>query len=143
MGLNNSIYSKERRRYVRYKIEGSVILRIKDKTVSSVKVDLVDISFLGIGVDTQEEIKTGVKCQFELRTKLSGKAITGRARIKNVKELTKGNARSFRIGLEFIEVDKDAVQFLINGIQRAVAAEKRKEQKFMKESSGATNWSYF
>ena len=122
------------RRYQRYSAEGSVALEVKKHESCSIAADLIDISFTGMYVCSEKRIEPGSRVKFELASKLISEPITGEGEIKYAKKKEIHSARPFRIGIEFIAVDGDAIEHLINKIQRRIVVEKRKKEAKRKSS---------
>ena len=116
---------QERRKYLRFNIVGSVVLKIGDTTPTIIKAELFNISFDGFSVYTPEKIEIGSDVKFELSTKLWNEIITGEGKIRNMHE-TKRPDGSFRVGIEFGEIDKKAIQHIINNIQAEICSEARR-----------------
>ncbi|MDP8230201.1 MAG: PilZ domain-containing protein [Candidatus Gorgyraea atricola] len=113
------------RRYQRYLVEGSVTLKIKS---CSIAADLKDISFTGMHVCADKEIKPGSKVKFEIVSNLSSVTIAGEGEVKYAKKKATHDAKLFKMGIEFINVNESAIEHLINRIQKAIATEKRKKK---------------
>lgn len=121
---------QERRKYIRYNAEGSVIIKAQDGTSRNIQANLVDISFLGIGLEVGEKISSGTDVEFELTTKLWDKTIIGKGKIKHVQEIKRYDTDILRIGIEFIDVDKETIQCIINRIQEDICAQARRKKTF-------------
>jgi len=124
-----AIYSKDRRKYLRYIIKGGIVLKLEDGTARSVKTDLVNISFTGLSVYAKEEIEPGINVQIELITKLTLAPIIAKGRTKYVTKAKKHDSKGFKIGVEFVDVDKQDIEGVLQGLQRLVALEKRKKEQ--------------
>jgi len=107
----------ELRKYTRLNAEGTVILRPKNDTSRSIKADLVDISFYGMGVYTQEILEADTDVKLELIAKLYNEPIIMEGRIKYAKEIKRQDKNVFRIGIEFISTEKKDIQYLMAHIQ--------------------------
>ena len=121
---------QERRKYIRYNAEGSVIIKAQEGTSRNIQANLVDISFLGIGLEVGEKISSGTDVEFELTTKLWDKTIIGKGKIKHVQEIKRYDTDILRIGIEFIDVDKETIQCIINRIQEDICAQARRKKTF-------------
>jgi hypothetical protein len=123
---------QERRRYLRFKHQAHAIVTLKDGTAPSVNVDLVDIGIMGMGVLTQQTVAVGSTVTFELVTKLWGKPIIGEGTVIYVTPMQHYGTGFFRIGVDFLSVDKDAVQSIINQMQADLCAQVRKSPQMPK-----------
>lgn len=125
-----NLFMQDQRKYIRFNAEGSVILKSEDGKSCSIKADLADINLTGIGVYAQEELDTGINVKLELITKLSEEPIVGEGKVKYVREIKRNNTIVFRIGIEFTNIDKNAVQNIITRIQEEICARARKAKIF-------------
>lgn len=107
----------EQRKFVRYPTEGKAILKAKQDLSRSISGDLVDISILGIGVYALEKFEPGLEVNFIVMGKFSEKPILGGGRIKYALALKKEEKTFYRMGVEFITVDKEIIQKIIICIQ--------------------------
>jgi len=113
------------RRYQRYLAEGIVTLKVKSCTMTA---DLKDISFTGMHVCAEKSIEPGSRVEFEIVSSLSSASIAGEGEIKYAKKKEIHSAKLFKMGIEFINIDENAIEHFINRIQRAIAIEKRKNK---------------
>ena len=118
---------QERRRYIRFIDAASVILKSEYGSPSSIKADLVDISISGMGMLAQENIEVGTKVAFEIITKLWDSPITGEGKIIYVKQIQKQDKNIFRVGVDFIKIEKETVKCIINVIQKKFCERGRKK----------------
>ena len=116
---------QERRKYLRFNTAGSVVLKTGDETPAIIKTELLNISFDGFSVYTSEKIEIGSDVSFELSIKLWNEVIIGEGKIRYMHE-TKRPDGSFRVGIEFGEIDKKAIQHIINNIQAEICSEARR-----------------
>jgi len=114
----------EQREHVRYSIEGSANIKPEDGTAQAINTELIDICYKGIGVRANEKIETGACVGFKLIIKQFDKPIVGTGRVKYSKEYGAG---IFRMGIEFINIDKETIGFVISHIHRKSSAGARKK----------------
>ncbi len=93
----------------------------------SIKADLIDISSVGIGVVTQESIEIGTNVAFELMTKLWNAPIIGEGKIIYIKEIQKEDKKVFRVGIDFVKVEKESIRCIINLLQKEICFKARKK----------------
>lgn len=117
---------QERRKYVRFKAEGNAIITPEDGSARTFKADLYNISFEGFSIETQEKIGQGTNIKFALSLNLWEEPVPGAGRIKYIHEI-KIPRELFRIGIEFIEVDRSVIQYVVSRIQAEICAEARKK----------------
>jgi len=117
---------QERRKYLRFNTAGSVVLKTGGATPAIIKAELFNISFDGFSIYTPEKIEIGSDVSFELSIKLWNEIIIGEGKIKYMHE-TKRPDGSFRVGIEFSDIDKKAIQNIINHIQAEICSEVRRK----------------
>ncbi len=118
---------EERRQYTRFNDKGNVILRLEYDVSRGIKADLVDISSLGMGVVTQENIEIGTKVAFELMTELWDAPVTGEGKVIYIKETEKEGKKVFRIGIDFVKVEEESIRCIINLLQKDICFKARKK----------------
>jgi len=119
---------ESQREYTRFTIKGSVIFKPKGNLPHSINADLFDLSFKGISVYSPEKIEIDTEVDFELTVKLFDRPIIGRGRIRYVKAAKINNTDVFKMGIEFIGIEKEAILSIINNLQRGIAISIRKKQ---------------
>ena len=118
---------EERRAYLRFNEEANLVLKPNDGTSRAIKAELVDISFIGIGVYVKEEMKMGTEVKIELITKLWDAPIVGEGNIKYVNGAKMLDRNTFRMGIEFNCIDKKAIQYILNSIQKDICEKARRK----------------
>ena len=103
-------------------------LKPEDGTSRSIRTDLIDISFIGIGVYAEEKIEVGTDVSIELISRFWGEPIIGKGKIRYTREVKKHERNVFRIGVEFTDINKEAVRSIMNRIQADICAEAKKGQ---------------
>ncbi len=118
---------QERRKFIRYDIEASMALKMDDDPHRIIKGDLTNIGFRGMSAQLTERIPEGIIVSFELTTKLYDKSIIGKGKIMYIKEVKWHDVNIFRIGIEFVHIDNDAIKYIIARLQENICAEARKK----------------
>jgi hypothetical protein len=121
---------QERRKYIRYDIDGSAVLKIDGQMLGTIKGELVNIGFQGMSVYVPEKIEEGINVKFELTTKLYDRPVVGEGKIIYVKIIKRYDTNVFRIGIEFLNFDRKAIQYIIARIQEGICLEARKKRTF-------------
>jgi c-di-GMP-binding flagellar brake protein YcgR len=116
------------REYTRFITEATVILKLEGDVSSGIRADLVDLSFTGISVYAPERIETDSKINFELITKFLDKPIIGKGKIRYVQETKINNTEVFKMGIEFIEIEKETILSIINRLQREITRNIKRQQ---------------
>ncbi|MGD9015210.1 MAG: PilZ domain-containing protein, partial [Candidatus Omnitrophota bacterium] len=118
----------EKRRYKRFNTQGRVVLKPEDGTARSISADLVDINFLGLGVNAQEKIEPEVSVKSELAHRFLNQPVVAQGKIKHTQEIKKPDSSIFRMGIEFISIDQKAMKNFINRIQSDISAQLKKRR---------------
>lgn len=122
---------EDKRQYVRFTVKGTVTLQVNNEPPRSVACDLVDICFGGVGciVDlaTPEKITEGATVKLSFSSGSWVEPVNGTGRVKYVKQMTRRGQELLRIGIEFVEIDKKAVQGVIALIQQEICSQARKK----------------
>jgi len=93
----------------------------------SIKADLVDICSSGMGVVTRESIEMGTNVAFEITTKLWNAPVIGEGKVIYVKEIQKEGDNVFRLGIDFVRVEKEVIRSIINLLQKDICSKARKK----------------
>lgn len=120
---------KEQRLYGRFDIPGNIILYPKDGTSRSIKADILNTGYLGIGISAKEKIEAGTNVKFELITKFYVEPIIGEGIIIYTNETNKDNTRIFRMGIKFIEIDKEKIKHLLSLIHHDMISKLKTRKK--------------
>jgi len=119
----------EKRGYVRFAQKGNITLHPEDDPTRIIKGDLVNISFLGLAANLKEDIGTDTTAQFELTTSLLKVPLTGKGKIKHMKSIEVDKTSLLRVGMIFIDIDKDIIMRILNMIQYEISAQQRQKKK--------------
>ncbi len=117
----------ESRGHLRYSIEGKANIKPDDEPSRTISADLVDVCSTGVAVRANEKIETEASVSFELIIKQCDKPIPGKGKVKYLKEVKEGGDIFFRIGIQFIDVDKEEIRFIIAHIHGKTYVENRKK----------------
>lgn len=120
---------QEKRGYVRYLINGRVNLIFDNKDSTILKVDLVEIGFIGFSIYTPDKLELGKIVQFEIMTELMDNSLIGKGEIKDIAQVTENEVLVYRVGIEFIDVEKNDILKLININQAKIIAETEKQHR--------------
>ena len=125
----------ELRKYLRYHVLGSAVLKPEDGTSRNIKTDLADLSFLGMGVYAQDKIEAGSNVRFELLLRSWIDPVIGTGKVQYAVEVKQPTSRMFRMGIEFLDIDKRIIQDALSHIQAQIHAEARKKEQLKKHHS--------
>jgi len=126
----------EKRGYIRYALEGDITWKPEGDSSGAVKGRLLDISFSGVSVFLKESVDNNTIVQFDFSTNLIEHHFLGKAKIIHVKKQKLYHEDGFKIGLEFIEVNKGLVLSLVNRIQSKICEEARRRWQTMPKDVG-------
>lgn len=126
----------DKRGFVRHSIKAKVSFKFKGEALKTVEGQILDISSAGFGTFLKENIDVNTVVQFDLTADFLEQHLIGNGRIANVTQQKTVVGNSFRIGVEFTEVDKEIVsvfisenQRIINEEQARIEAERRRQIK--------------
>jgi len=119
----------EKRSYLRFALKGNITLRPEDNPARIIKGDLINICFLGLAANLRENIGTGMTVQFELTTSLLKVPFTGKGKIQYMKRITVDNTPLLRVGVAFVDIDKDIIMRILNMIQHEISLQQRQKKK--------------
>ncbi|RKY31323.1 MAG: hypothetical protein DRP74_05130 [Candidatus Omnitrophota bacterium] len=120
---------KERRDFLRLDLREMLNLSPKDSPSLRLKCKTIDISYRGIGLYSDKRLEPKNKVDFELKTKLWDKPVTGSAKIAHVNLEKRPNCSNlFRMGIEFTQINKSTVIFILNRIQNNICRQIKQRQ---------------
>jgi len=96
----------EQRKHTRLSCEGRVGLKMRNGHLVLVNGALNDFSRGGFRLDAQDEIDTGEKVEFFIKTPSLGHSLRGTGKIKNTRPIKKFGVCGYSLGVEFTQVDK-------------------------------------
>lgn len=102
----------ERRLFVRFLLSGSVLIQPDQDSSNALECELVDLGFEGIGFYSPKQIIVE-KVRFIINNRQLNVNMSGTGKIIFCKPVKYNNADCYRIGLEFIEVDRDQVRAIL------------------------------
>lgn len=105
---------KEKRNYERLPMDGSVGYSLEDKPYASFEAYLENIGFGGFAMYSKAGTEPGAVINFSLHTPLLGQPLTGRGKIRHMHAPWRSGSAVFMMGVEFLEINKDQVIFIIN-----------------------------
>jgi hypothetical protein len=120
----------EKRSYLRFALKGDITLHPEDNPSRIIKGDLVNICFLGFAANLKVNIGTGMTVQFEITTSLLKVPLTGKGKIQYIKRITVDNTPLLRVGVTFIDINKDIIMRILNMIQHEISTQQRQKKKY-------------
>lgn len=118
----------EKRAYERLTLDGDVYIKTKGRNAHAFRAFLHDVSFGGFAMYSQEKLKPGNSIEFNLVTQPVGQGLAGKGKIRHSTCPPQYNTPLNIVGVEFVEVNKDLVTYIINRLQAksALAAQAKK-----------------
>jgi hypothetical protein len=108
----------DKRGFIRYRIEARVSFKPEGNITKTIQSQVIDISTLGWSTNIKESIDLNTIIQFDLTSYSFTQHLIGKGRIANITEQKTAAGNIFRIGVEFIEADKQIILVFINEDQR-------------------------
>jgi c-di-GMP-binding flagellar brake protein YcgR len=112
--------AEERRQYERIMLRGEATLRAEDGTTYLGTAPLRDISSGGFCVFGQEGIEAGRIVGFDLTLQMFGDILSGKGRVCYAKAAKANEPGASRVGIEFTDVNRDLVAYMINRIHQKI-----------------------
>lgn len=123
---------QERREYQRFSLNDSIFLRFESQPEKIIKGELLDISLGGLSIFLQENVNLGAivetLVQFDYLF-FAEKKLVGKGRVIHATEYELYEQNGYKIGVEFIEVDKKIVANIIGKLGKALLQEIRNKDK--------------
>lgn len=113
----------ERRNYKRFIFENKIFLKFENDPTKSVEGELLDISFVGFSFFLKESVNANATVQGIVQFDapfLVEHHLVGRGKVVYVLPDRLYEQKGFRIGLEFIEVDKEILLNSINQLRSKI-----------------------
>jgi len=134
-----------KRNYIRYLIEVKVSIKTEADTSKTITGQVVDLSSAGWGAIFKESIALNTIVQFDLSANFLEEHLEGKGKIVHVMQPEASGGKGFRIGVEFIEVNKEIVASFISENQRIIRQEQMRvrEAERKRQESGASDFGPF
>jgi len=105
------------RAHERFNLEGRISLKVPDSAfLNMFDAALENISFGGFRMSVASKIGIDTVVDFKLFSLLVDEPLTGKGRVKYVKEEPYRQSADYKMGVEFTDVNKDLLQFLMTRI---------------------------
>ncbi len=114
---------KEQRDFQRLSVAGEVIFKDKDIPNSVI----TDISYSGIAIYSKKKFEIGQHLSFELKMDLVYEPVKCSGIIKYISEKNSYSSLIYKIGIEFIDKEKDSVAFIMKRIQSVFAEQQKRK----------------
>jgi PilZ domain len=120
---------QERRKYVRYKTQGSVKIKPANDQSWLVAGELISVCCTGFGVFAKEKIEVGTDVKFEFIVDSLKEPVSGTGRISYLREETRQGATIFRMGIHIRDINQDAIRHILAHLQGKLCAMARKTKR--------------
>jgi len=104
---------QNRRSYDRLPLSGQINIRSKDAGIGPFEAFLENISFGGFGMYGAGRVELGSEVEFELSSPLFGQPLSGRGVARHIDQKKNYETKIHSMGVEFTEVNKDAIIFIL------------------------------
>lgn len=128
----------ERRAYERLGAEGGVSIRAEGPCAEAINGCLENISFGGFQMSAREGIEPPAGIDFEMGISTAGESLRGKGVLRHCNEKLEYKNKIFLVGVEFSEVNKDEVIYLVKRIQTKIS-----RQQGVKTQSAAASFMPF
>lgn len=129
----------DKRNYRRFSFENSIFLKFESDPTKIIEGKLLDISFVGLSIFLNGNVNGDSLVQtiveFDVLSPL-GKHLVGKGKIIDVGKYRLYAQDGFRIGVEFVEVDKEIVINSLNRLESIILEQIRKNSQIPRKHSG-------
>ncbi|MCM8769726.1 MAG: PilZ domain-containing protein [Candidatus Omnitrophica bacterium] len=117
------------RAYERFQVQGHLSLKVPD-TFPAILGDatLDNISFGGFAMNSRQRIEADTVIDFKLKPDPVDAPLVGRGKVRYAKADIL-NQHNYKIGVEFMQVNKEMLQHLITKLQNMVAEDIKNSQR--------------
>ncbi len=119
---------QNRRSYDRLPLSGQIKISSKDTGTGPFEAFLENISFGGFGMYAAGRVEPGSEVEFELVSPLFGQPLSGRGVARHIDQKNSYETNIHSMGVEFTEVNKDAILFILKRLHLNSRAENRLDQ---------------
>jgi len=113
----------EKRSFIRYAVEAKICFKSEGDVSKAIEGQLLDISSSGLSGFFKESIDVNTIIQFDLAAISIGQHLIGKGKVVHVTEEKTYAGKGFKIGVEFLEVNKEIVLRFISENQRKIREE--------------------
>jgi len=125
----------DKRNYRRFSFENNIFLKFESDPGKIVEGKLLDISFVGLSIFFKESVDANTILQFDVPASIEQHLI-GKGKVTYVKKHRLYAQDGFKIGLEFIEVDKEDVIDILNRLESKILEQIRKRSQIPGKNPG-------
>lgn len=129
----------DKRNYKRISYENSILLKLENDSSKVIECKLLDISFVGMSIFLKENVNVDSLVQAIVQFDsliFKEKHFIGKGKVVYVKKEKFNVEDGFRIGVEFVEVDKGVVLHILNRLEAKITEEKKKQTQMPHKNPG-------
>ena len=130
---------QDKRNYRRFSYENAIYLKFENNLAEAIEGKLLDISFRGVSIFLKENVAVDsfvqTIVQFDSPSSPEQHLI-GTGKIIQVKKQRLYAQEGYRIGVEFIEVNKEVVLSILNRLEAKILDEIRKRSQAPRNNPG-------
>lgn len=115
----------EKRHFDRLRLDGDVRIKSENGQPFESRAFLENISFVGFGMYSTRKFVLESVVDFELIAQYLDRPITGKGRVCYAADPVSERSPFYRMGIEFVDTNKDAVTYLIKRIQAKMSRDAR------------------
>jgi len=127
----------DKRDSLRYIINAKVAFKTEDGTDRVFEGQVLDFGFLGWSIFLKENIALNTIIHFDLSVNFLHQHLIGKGQIVNVAPQKKALENGFRIGVKYLEVDKDTIIAFVNESQRLKKEARNRAEEMRKKQWGS------
>jgi len=106
-----------KRGYDRLAVEGTVDLKVGSHTYRGWLQDICFCGFAGFSAVAQWKIAPGTGVEFNIGLVSISETLEGKGVVRHARELEKNNGKIIVLGVEFTDVDKGLVEYILKKLQ--------------------------
>jgi PilZ domain len=123
---------------LRYPIKAKVNFKFEGGDSQAIEGKVLDLGYLGWSILLKESIAVNTIIQFDLSVDFLEQHLIGKGKIVNLTQQKTAVDSGFRIGVEFVEVDKNIILEFINENERIIKEERRRIEAQRRRQWGST-----
>jgi len=115
----------EKRHFDRLRLDGNVQIKSDNSQILEIRAFLENISYVGFGMYSTQKFMPESVVDFELTAQQLDRPISGKGRVCYLVDSASERSPFYRMGVEFIDTNKDAVTYLIKRLQAKMSEDVR------------------
>ena len=123
---------QDKRNYRRFSFENNIFLKFENDPGKIIEGKLLDIGFVGLSIFLTENAQAQMTLQAIVQFDIPGSPeqhLIGKGKVAYVNKHRLYAQDGFRLGLEFVEVDKEMVINILNRLESKILEQTRKRNR--------------